>query len=102
MEMLPEGWFSILIQLPITGFVVWVILQLLKQSRDERKTFLEAMEKADVLFATELRLDRESLEKMSVKTYEALGNLALAIMELRGEVRTSQKAAMHNDRTLQR
>jgi hypothetical protein len=83
----PDGWFGILIQIPITGFVVWVILQLLKQSREERKTFLDAMEKADLLFANELRLDRDSLERMSARTYEALGQLALAITELRGEVR---------------
>lgn len=86
----PPDWIVwILAQIPITGFVVWVILQLLKQSAGERKIFMDAMEKTDTLFAAELKAERESRERLANKQNEGLISLSSAISELRSEVRLS-------------
>ena len=85
----PHEVFLFLIQIPITATVIWVMLKQQSESSQERKTFIAAMERADDLFTAELQAERESRERMNVKTYDTLTGLSLAISELRGEVRTS-------------
>lgn len=90
--------WNFLIQIPITAVVIWVTLRLLSRESEERKAFMAAMEKTDVLFTAELKAERESRERLSIRIYEALGALAAAISELRGEVRKTSNARHEDSR----